>query len=286
MSFVTQFLENYFSNIQHIELRWQDLFEILILTFIIFRIINILKGTLAVHIFSGIIILVGISIFAEIFELRTLKWLLQNFWSIWFLVIIITLQPELRRMLAFTGKYGIFRKFKLLEVETIGAIVQAVTSLSESRTGALIVIERETGLRTYQEMGVRIDSDVTSDLLLNIFNPNTHLHDGAVIINNGRIASACSYLPLSKNPKLKHSMGSRHRAAIGLSEETDAVALVVSEETGYISIAMEGELERNLLSSDVEKILTMIFLKEGKISLNFNDNNKVNNSTGEEDETD
>jgi len=165
------------------------------------------------------------------------------------------------------GRYGVFRKIKLLEVEIISAIVQAITSLSESRTGALIVIERETGLRAYQETGIRIDSAVTADLLLNIFNPHTHLHDGAVIINNGRIASACSYLPLSKDPKLQHSIGSRHRAALGLAEETDAVVIVVSEETGHISIAFEGKLKRNLLPSEVENFLSMLFLKDKKIEV-------------------
>jgi diadenylate cyclase len=256
-----QSIQNYLLSIQNIELRWQDFFEIIVLAFIIYRIIYVLKGTLAVHVLSGILILVGVSIFAERCDLRTIKWLLQGFWSIWFLVIIIILQPELRRMLAFAGKYGIFRKIKLLEVETITAIIQAITLLSESRIGALIVIERETGLRTYQEMGVRIDASVTSDLLLNIFNPNTHLHDGAVIINNGRLASACSFLPLSKSPKIEPSMGSRHRAAIGLTEETDAISIIVSEETGHISIAFEGELKRNLLPVEVENFLSNILLK-------------------------
>ena len=280
MSNLYQLLHNIYLNIQHIEFRWQDIFEILILTFIIYRIIYILKGTLAVHIFGGILFLVGFTIFAEIFELRTIKWLLQNFWTIWFLLIIIILQPELRRMLAFTGKYGIFRKIKLLEVETISAIVQAVTSLSESRTGALIVIERETGLRTYQEMGVRLDSAVTSDLLLNIFNPSTNLHDGAVIINNGRMASACSYLPLSKNPRIKHSIGSRHRAAIGVTEETDAVVVVVSEETGSISIAIEGDIKRGLSPAEVDNFLSMLFLKYKKTDIEEEsevlNSNKVN----------
>lgn len=278
MNNIYQLLQNYFLNIQHIEFRWQDLFEIIILTFVIFRIIYILKGTLAVHIFGGMLFLIGFSIFAEVFELRTIRWLLQNFWSVWFLLIIIILQPELRRMLAFTGKYGIFRKIKLLEVETISAIVQAITSLSESRTGALIVIERETGLRTYQEMGVRLDSAVTTELLLNIFNPNTNLHDGAVIINNGRLASACSYLPLSKNPRITHSMGSRHRAAIGVTEETDAVVIVVSEETGTISVAIEGEIKRGLLPIEVENFLSMLFLRYKAMDIKKNDENGSLNS--------
>jgi diadenylate cyclase len=252
----------------------------------VYRIIYILKGTLAVHIFGGILFLVGFSIVAEILELRTIKWLLQNFWAIWFLLIIIILQPELRRMLAFTGKYGVFRKIKLLEVETISAIVQAITSLSESRTGALIVVERETGLRTYQEMGVRIDSAITADLLLNIFNPNTHLHDGAVIINNGRIASACSYLPLSKNPRIQHSIGSRHRAAIGITEETDAVVIVVSEETGYISVAIEGEMKRNLLPAEVENFLSILFLKDKKMDLKEEEEKEITNSQTVDNEKD
>ncbi|MBU1628210.1 diadenylate cyclase CdaA [bacterium] len=277
MSYLYQLLHSYFLNIQHIDFRWQDAFEILILTFIIYRIIYILKGTLAVHILGGLLFLIGFFIFAEIFEMRTIKWLLQNFWSVWFLLIIIILQPELRRMLAFTGKYGVFRKIKLLEVETISAIVQAITSLSEKHNGALIVIERETGLRTYQESGVRIDAAVTPELLMNIFNPETNLHDGAVIINNDRIASSCCYLPLSKNPQLVPSIGTRHRAAIGITEETDAVVVVVSEETGIISVAIEGEIKRKLSPSDVENFLSLLFLKDNKVDIKKSGDNNISN---------
>jgi len=180
-------------------------------------------------------------------NLQTVNWLLRTFLPFMVFGIIVVFQSEIRKVLARLGKTPFLGSFSSKrKEEVIDEVVLAATTLASSRTGAIIVIERDMGLRSYIETGIALDALLTYDLLVNIFNPETPLHDGAVIIQGNRAAAAACFLPLTVNPELSRALGSRHRAAIGLSEDTDAVAVVVSEETGVISLVEEGRIHREL----------------------------------------
>jgi len=226
-------------------IRWWDILDIIIVAYLIYRALILIKGTLTVQILLGISILFILLKGSEQYELVTIHRTLLQFWENWVLVAIILFQPEIRKALAQMGQhwpfFGRHRHRKKSITEEIG---NAAASLAESRIGALIILERNTGLANFREMGMRLDSNVSSELLRTIFNPNSPLHDGAVIIHNERIDSAACFLPLTKNPMLARSLGTRHRAAIGLTEDTDAIAIVVSEERGVISLAKNGSLEK------------------------------------------
>jgi len=233
--------------------RWQDIVDILVVAFVINQLISIIRGTRSVQMALGLIILSIVYSLAKVLDLSTLMWLLQNFLSSILLIVIIVFQQDIRRAkdMDFADK-------------DLDEIIRSVQYLAKRRIGALIVIERETGLRDFVESGIELDARLTRELLISIFMPVSPLHDGGVIVGNGRILTAGCILPLSQNPFINKRYGTRHRAAIGLSEETDAVIVVVSEETQEISIVKNGVLttqpdEINLINS-----LRAIFIeKEG-----------------------
>jgi len=241
-------------------LRWQDLFDILIVAFIIYRIMLLIRGTRAVQMLVGIVILAALYYAARALEFLTLYWLLGTFLSSIFLIIIIIFQRDIRRALTQVGQ----TTFSRPQEDTVRAlleIVRAAQQMAQSKIGGLIVIERETGLNDYIESAHSLDAIVSRQLLVSIFQPSTPLHDGAVIIHGGRIRSAGALLPLSRNPYISKQLGTRHRAAIGLSEETDAVVVVISEETGKISLVQHGaitsDLDENALRSRLDAIFTI-----------------------------
>jgi diadenylate cyclase len=195
----------------------------------------------------GLLTIVVLSIAADWMELGGVNWLMSNLKTVWVVAFLILFQPELRRVLAQIGQSRLLAPLvRGTRFAVLGEIVKAVEEMAEERIGALIVLERNAGLRHYVETGTRLDAAVTSELLLTIFTPRSTLHDGAVIIHGDRVVAAGCILPLSQNPRLSQSLGTRHRAGLGLSEETDAVVVMISEETGIISIAADGKLVRRL----------------------------------------
>jgi diadenylate cyclase len=226
--------------------RPQDLLDILIVAYIIYRGLLLIQGTLAARMVISVVFLFLLMHLAESrwLELHTLSWSLRHFWSIALLSMMILFHPEIRRALArFSQNRFWWQRVGTQDEQLIDELVKAVTALASRETGALIVLERETGLQPIRELGVQIDARVSSELLRALFYPNSPMHDGAVIIREFRIASAACFLPLTKNPDLSTHFGTRHRAAIGVTEETDAIAVVVSEETGRVSVAHLGQIE-------------------------------------------
>jgi len=248
-------------------LRWQDVVDVLLVSFIIYQVILIIRGTRAMQMLAGIAVLIVIYFAARELELLTLYWLLRTLLSSLFLIIIIVFQGDIRRALTQVGKTPFYKPYDEA-AEGIDEIVAAARYLARQRIGALIVIERETGLRDYIESGHTIDAKLTKELLISLFLPTSPLHDGGVVIDKNRIQNAGCLFPLSKNPYIDKKYGTRHRAAIGLSEETDAIIIVVSEETQEISLARNGaitkladekalkyELENIFVNKDIQPLL-------------------------------
>jgi diadenylate cyclase len=240
-------------------IRWQDLVDILLVTFIIYRAILIIQGTRAMQMLAGVFVLIILYFASREFELLTLYWLLRSLFNSLFLIIIIVFQADIRRALTQVGKAPFHKTFDDA-LHMVDIIVMAAQHMSERKIGALIVIERETGLKDYIESGHRIDAKLTKEMLTTIFLPSSPLHDGGVVIHKGRIQTAGCLLPLSKNPYISKRYGTRHLAAIGLSEETDAVIIVVSEETSEISLVQHGSIATvpnvATLKSRLENIFT------------------------------
>ena len=265
------FADNYLANL-HIPsiqtIRFPDILEILILAFIIYHIMVWIKNTRAWNLLKGVVFILLFVLVAAILEMNTIIWIFQNVFSIAVIAIIIVLQPELRKALEALGKkkFNGFFQFDLsrsgenerFSNETIREISKACVSMSRVRTGALIVVEQNDSLADYEATGIDVDGIVTNQLLINIFEKNTPLHDGAVIIRGNRVVSATCYLPLSDNALLSKELGTRHRAGIGISEITDSMTLIVSEENGMISVAYKGELRRGLHGDEVESCLQQI----------------------------
>ena len=239
-------LSDFFRTTGYIRPSWTDVIDIIVVALVVYFLLKLIKGTFAVQMIVGLVFMIAASLIARLAGLRTINMLLSNFWSFGLLVFLVIFQPEIRRTLAQLGKYGLMRHWKAQQTELVEEIVKAASALSQSKTGALIVIERSTGLRSFIEHGVPIGAAVTSPLLRAIFQKASPLHDGAVIISAGVIASAVSFLPLIKSRDLDMSFGSRHRAAMGVTEDTDAVAVLVSEETGAIHLAINGKLTKRL----------------------------------------
>jgi diadenylate cyclase len=240
-------------------LRWQDIVDILLVAFVIYRVILLIRGTRAVQMLLGITILIVMYFGARELELLTLYWLLGTFLSSIFLIIIIVFQRDIRRALTQVGQTP-FSKSHEETVHSLVEIVKAAKEVALRKIGGLIVIERETGLKDYIDSGLILDAKVSRQLLVSLFLPDSPLHDGGVMIQKGRILSAGCVLPLSKNPYISKQYGTRHRAAIGLSEETDAAIIVISEETSQISLAHHGVLNNNLSEDELRNRLDTIFL--------------------------
>jgi diadenylate cyclase len=228
-------------------LTWTSVLDILVVAFLIYQVFMFIKGTRAMQMALGLTLVVAFFYFARWARLETVSWLLTYIFPYFVFAVIVIFQSEIRRGLAHFGRLPLMTRFSTINRnESFDEIVLAVTTLASNRTGALIVIERNIGLKTYIESGIAIDAALSYDLLVTVFNPAVPLHDGAIIIQNGRIAAAACFLPLTVKPRLSKELGTRHRAAIGVTEEADAVAIIVSEETGAISFAHDGEIERFL----------------------------------------
>ncbi|WP_078551214.1 diadenylate cyclase CdaA [Bacillus alkalicellulosilyticus] len=245
-----------------------QIIDILVVTFVIYKLIMIIKGTRAVQLVKGISVILAVWFLSSFFGLRTLQFLMQQVVTFGLLGIIIIFQPELRRGLEQIGRGRFFGRTNVVEEEeasrSIDAIVKSATYMAKRRIGALISIERETGMNDYVETGIGMNSTLTSELLINIFIPNTPLHDGAVIIKGNKILAAACYLPLSENPFISKELGTRHRAALGISEVSDSITLVVSEETGAISLTKSGELHRDLNEEQLRQLLEKELIDEMK----------------------
>ncbi|MCL5962089.1 MAG: diadenylate cyclase CdaA [Chloroflexi bacterium] len=246
-------------------LSFWSMLDILIVAIIIFGVLLLFRGTSAVSVLYGIVLLlVAVLVVSSIPELVVLNWVLGNSLPILSIAILILFQPELRRAMERIGRFGIWINRPLGSPPTPGMsktveeICRAAKRLAERRYGALIVLERETGLQEYAETGVLIDGVVTAELLLTLFYPNSPLHDGAVIVRGERVVSAASVLPLSEN-LVDYQLGTRHRAAIGITERTDAISVVISEETGTISLANNGRMVRHLDEGRLRKVLTVLY---------------------------
>ncbi|MCD6326219.1 diadenylate cyclase CdaA [bacterium] len=230
----------------NLKLSWTDLVDVLVVALVIYWVLKLIKGTFAVQMIVGVFLLLGVSVVSKWVHLRTVSMLLANFWGFGLLIILIIFQPEIRRTLAQIGRYGLMRGKKAQQTELVEELVNAATALSQTKTGALVVIERNTGLRSHIENGFPVRAVVTSPLLRAIFQKTSPLHDGAVIITGGEIACAVSFLPLIRSRDLDMSYGSRHRAAMGITEDTDAIAVLVSEETGDVHISANGKLTKSM----------------------------------------
>ncbi len=249
---------------------WWDALDILIVSILVYELLKLIRGTRAVQMAIGIAAIVGLFYLSTGLQLETLNWLIRNIIGYVVYAAIVLLQADIRRALVHLGRGRLFRRFegKSTDEETVEELVVATTTLSSKKTGAIIVIERAIGLRNYIESGIPLDAKLTYDLLVSIFQPTSPLHDGAVILQGDRIAAAACFLPLTINPRLNRELGSRHRAAIGVTEENDAVAIVVSEETGKISVVADGDIEHDIdserLRKRLESVVTLRRLRGGQ----------------------
>ncbi len=230
---------------------WWDIVDITIVSIVVYEVLKLIRGTHAVQMAMGIALLVGMFYLSRGLQLETLNWLIRNVVGYLVFAAIVLMQADIRRALGMIGRAPFFRLFRRFDRsdtddDTIEELVVALRTLAAKRTGAIVVLERSIGLRNYIESGIPLDAKVTYDLIVSIFQDGSPLHDGAVIVQGDRVAAAACFLPLTINPRLSRELGTRHRAALGVTEENDAIAMVVSEETGVISLVMDGNIERSV----------------------------------------
>ena len=244
--------------------RWfNDTVDIALVYYILYRLLLIIKGTRAFQMLIGIGLMVLVFIASQAFEFYTLDWLIHSFWSQIVLAVVILFQPEIRRTLARVGERHMFRSLSAVEgSKFIEETVKAVVNMANKRIGALIVLERDSDLTTIVEMGTELDAKVTKEILISIFLPYSPIHDGAAIIRSGRLIAAGCFLPLTLSSNISKSLGTRHRAAVGLTEESDAVVVAVSEETGEISLVVNGAIENNADAPALRKTLSDMFVRK------------------------
>ena len=262
---MTELINSFMTTLNSLKILPTDIVEMVILSFLIYQIMVWVKKTRAWGLLKGFAVLLVFIFFAWLFKMNTILWLAQNIFSLGITALVIVFQPELRKALEQLGQQNILRAVFNFEGSkedgarfsdrTVSEIVKAVFEMGKVKTGALIVIEKNIPLNEYERTGITLDSVLTSQLLINIFEKNTPLHDGAVIVRGDRIVSATCYLPLSDNLFLSKELGTRHRAAVGISEVTDSLTIVVSEETGKISVASGGELKRELSPEELRSRL-------------------------------
>jgi len=237
-----------------------DLLDIFLVAVLFYRLLILVKGTRSAQMYVGLLVIVLVGIAAREFDLIAVKWIVDGLKTVWLIVFVILFQPELRHALAQFGRTRYFRSFVRSDTyPVLGEVVRAVESLAERRHGALIAIERNVGLRNFVETGRRVDAKVSAELLVTLFSPGSPLHDGAVILREDSVIAASCILPLSSNPRIATTLGTRHRAAIGLSEESDAAVIVVSEQSGAISVAYRGGIQSRLSEGELRSELVRIF---------------------------
>lgn len=242
------------------QLSWRDLLDIVLVSLILYRLLLLIRGTKAAQMLIGLALLLVASVVSRYFPLYTLDWVLQSFWAYIVIALIIIFQPEIRRALAKMGETPFLTAFTSAEeLKGLDEIVKAAASMANRKIGALIVLERETALRDFVELGTPLDAKVSRDLLMSVFHPTSPIHDGAVVIRGNRVVSAGCFLPITLTGDMSRAFGTRHRAAVGLTEETDAAVVVISEETGGISLAVDGRLEVNLDMNRLRERLTELF---------------------------
>lgn len=256
-------LESLAAALRQVRVEIWDLIDIAVVAFLIYEFLKLIRRTRAVQMAIGAGLLFALYYASRLVPLRTVNWLVSDVFSYIVFAAIVLFQSDIRRALANFGRAPFVRYLTKdpTSGETIEEVVVAATMLASRRVGAIIAIEREIGLRNYIESGIPLDAEVTYDLLLTIFQPGSPLHDGAVIVQEDRVAAAACFLPLTVNPRLGRELGSRHRAAIGLTEEADAVAIVVSEETGVISLALDGQIERVIDPQQLKYRLDALMLR-------------------------
>ncbi len=224
-----------------------DAIDIAIVSFLLYHLFALMRGTRAVHMFFGLIVLFLLSVIAQWMNLIAVNWLISSLRTAWLIAFVIIFQPELRRALSMLGQNRLLSRFvRMRQSHVIPEVVKAVQEMSEKKTGALIVLEKDMGLKNYVETGTTVDARVSAELIESIFTRPSPLHDGAIVIQNDRVVAAGCTLPLSADQRLAQSMGMRHRAALGLTEETDALVVIVSEESGSIAYAEDGKLYRKI----------------------------------------
>lgn len=245
---------------------WRDVLDIALVSILIYEVLKLIRGTRAVQMAVGGALAVGLFYLSQVIQLETVNWLIRNMVGYVVFAAIVLFQSDIRRALAHLGRAPFFRYLAKGETvdETVEEIAVAAGMLATQRVGAIIAIERQIGLRNYAEGGIPLDATISYDLLVTIFQPGTPLHDGAVIIQENRVAAAACFLPLTVNPRLSKDLGTRHRAAIGLTEENDSVAIVVSEETGGISLVLEGRIERGISPDQLRGRLRQLLRPAGR----------------------
>ncbi|OGQ77370.1 MAG: TIGR00159 family protein [Deltaproteobacteria bacterium RIFCSPLOWO2_12_FULL_60_16] len=242
------------------QLRWQDALDIGIIAFVVYRLIHMIRGTRAMQMIIGLVVVLLAYVTSQMLGLFTLTWMLDNFLGSIILVIIVIFQSDIRRALTQVGTAPLFGGADRIERgQVLEEVAKAVVALASRRIGALIVLEREVGLNEYIEVGTRLDARVTRELLESVFMPHSPMHDGALVIQKGRATAARCFLPLSVDPNLSRALGTRHRAAVGLTEETDAAAIVISEEQGSISLVVEGKVTQDLDGPQMRNSLERLF---------------------------
>ena len=262
---VTDLIDKYMKTLSSLQIRGSDIAEVIILAFLLYQVLAWMKRTRAWSLLKGFWVILLFIFLAWFFRLNNILWLVQNAFSLGITVLIIVFQPELRRALEQLGQQNILSSMFNLDGskenaarfsdKTVNELIKAVYEMAKVKTGALIVIEKNTPLQEYERTGITLDSLLSSQLLINIFEHNTPLHDGAVIMRGDRVVSATCYLPLSDNMFLSKDLGTRHRAAVGVSEVTDSLTIVVSEETGKVSAALDGKLMRDLTEKQLREQL-------------------------------
>lgn len=257
-------------------LTWQtftNLLDIFVVWYIFYRLIMLVRGTKAVQLLKGIVVIILIKVISWALQMRMLSFLIDQVISWGVIALVVIFQPEIRRALEHLGRNAFLNRNKhphKTELKMIHELDKAIDYMSKRRIGALITIQMNTGLNDYIETGIPLDADISGELLINIFIPNTPLHDGAVIIKNNRIAVAAAYLPLSNSDTIPKEFGTRHRAAVGISEVTDALTIVVSEETGGITITRNNKMMNDLTRSDYLKFLKVNLIKNDEKNNLFN----------------
>ena len=239
------------------QLRWQDGIDLGVITFLIYRLLQILRGTRAMQMVTGLAVIMAAFVLSRALGLFTLNWILDNFLGSIILVIIVIFQSDIRRALTQVGTAPLFGAERMVQRrdDIIEDIVQAAMALAAKRYGALIVLQREVALNEYMEIGTRLDARVSRELMESVFQPHSPIHDGALVIQRGRVTAARCVLPLSTNPNLRKTWGTRHRAAIGVTEETDAVAIVISEQEGTVALVVGGNVTENIDSTRLRSAL-------------------------------
>ncbi|MCB1198327.1 MAG: diadenylate cyclase CdaA [Deltaproteobacteria bacterium] len=260
----------------------RDLIDIFVVAFIIYHILKLIRGTRAVYMLIGLSFGVVIYVFSNVFELATLNWVLYHLLGSFLLIIVVLFQNEIRRALTRIGRTPVFSFLGAVQdTIVIDELIKASVSLANKKIGALIVIEKEANVQDYVEEGVVLDAQVSKELLISLFLPSSPLHDGAVLIQKGKLAAASCFLPLSMNPELEQDLGTRHRAAIGLTEETDALVIVVSEEKGWISVSQGGKVIRGIDAIALRKIIHQQFQSKVSSWLAPIQKNKEEDTVGE-----